>query len=144
MVPNYCQNIYDLIGCTYNMPSSAYTENIFEDCQGDLQEPAGLYVENGTTMTWKQPASLTPGSTIPWQPSIPASSSCTTYSSAQLFGTPTPTVTGQSGSSGSGSGRTIPQSTGTTSGAISISVPTTAIEAVIASFLLGVFLVGIN
>jgi len=142
--PNYCQNIYDLIGCTYNMPSSAYTENIFEDCQGDLQEPAGLYVVNGTTMTWKQPASLTPGSTIPWQPSIPASSSCTTYSSAQLFGTPTPTVTGQSGSSGSGSGRTIPQSTGTTSGAISISVPTTAIEAVIASFLLGVFLVGIN
>lgn len=38
-------------------------------------------------MTWKQPAALVPGSTLPWQPSIPASSSCTTYSSAQLFGT---------------------------------------------------------
>jgi len=126
------------------MPSSAYTENIFEDCQGDLQEPAGLYVENGTTMTWKQPASLTPGSTLPWQPTIPASSSCTTYSSAQLFGTPTATVTGKPGSSGSGSSGSLPLSTGTKSGAISISVPTTAIGAVIASFLFGVFLVGAN
>ena len=89
------------------MPSSAYTENIFEDCEGDLQEPAGLYVVDGVSeywlpksallradsdapsiaMTWKQPAALVPGSTLPWQPSIPASSSCTTYSSAQLFGT---------------------------------------------------------
>lgn len=89
------------------MPSSAYTETIFEDCEGDLQLPAGVYVVDGASeywlqkyallkadsdapsvaTTWKQPASLTPGSTLPWQPSIPASSSCTTYSSAQLFGT---------------------------------------------------------
>jgi hypothetical protein len=149
--PNYCQNIYDLIGCTYNMPSSAYTETVFEDCQGDLQAPPGQYVVNGVTTTWKQPAALDPSSTLPWQPSIPASSSCTTYSSAQLFGTTTAasssaTVTNKSiaGTGSKSSGSSQPSATGAKSGAISISVPTTAIGAAIASFSLGMFLVGFN
>jgi hypothetical protein len=83
--PDYCENIFDLIGCTYNMPSNAYTSTEFLDCEGDLQMPPGQYISDGTTVTWKQPASLSPGTTLPWQPSIPASSSCTTYQSAQLY-----------------------------------------------------------
>jgi hypothetical protein len=84
--PDYCENIFDLIGCDYNMPSSAYTtNNEFVSCEGDLQMPPGQYVTNGQTVTWSQPASLSPSTTLPWQPSIPASSSCTTYSSAQLY-----------------------------------------------------------
>jgi hypothetical protein len=152
--PDYCQNIFDLIGCTYNMPSSAYTETMFEDCEGDLQMPPGQYVgADGHTTTWSQPASLSPGSTLPWQPSIPASSSCTTFSTAQLFGqvstssAATATTTGSSatGSAGSGSkSNSVPSATGSASGARSISVPATALGAILASFSLGVFLVGFN
>jgi hypothetical protein len=84
--PDYCENIFDLIGCDYNMPSSAYTtSDSFTDCQGDLQMPPGEYLSGTETVTWKQPASLSPSTTLPWQPSIPASSSCTTYQSAQLY-----------------------------------------------------------
>jgi len=101
--PDYCENRFDLIGCDYNMPSSAYTTpNEFVDCQGDVQMPPGQYVSNGQTLTWSQPASLSPGSTLPWQPSVPASSSCTTYQSAQLYaaaGTATPSATTTSGGS---------------------------------------------
>jgi hypothetical protein len=82
--PNYCQNIFDLIGCANNMPSDSYTRKDFTDCQGDLQMEPGLYVSNGKTLTYSQPATLT-GGTLPWQPSIPPSSSCTTFTSAQLF-----------------------------------------------------------
>jgi hypothetical protein len=130
--PDYCQNIYDLIGCAYNMPSDSYTRTDFTDCQGDLQMPPGLYVSNGQTMTWSQPASLTPGSTLPWQPSIPASSSCTTYTSAQLYAqetgslSATTTASGQAATSITGSsqhGSTArPTATNTTSGAMINSV----------------------
>ena len=34
------------------MPSSAYTETIFEDCEGDLQEPVGTYVVDGVSEYW--------------------------------------------------------------------------------------------
>jgi len=84
--PDFCENRFDLIGCDYNMPSDAYTTTEFVDCQGDEQMPPGQYVSNGQTLTWSQPASLSPGSTLPWQPSVPASSSCTTYQSAPLRG----------------------------------------------------------
>ena len=38
----YCDNIYDRIGCQYNVPA-AYVDNVFESCAGELQDP---YVAN--------------------------------------------------------------------------------------------------
>jgi hypothetical protein len=117
--PDFCENRFDLIGCDYNMPSDAYTTNEFVDCHGDEQMPPGQYVSNGQTLTWSQPASLSPSSTLPWQPSVPASSSCTTYQSAQLYaaaGTAAPAATTTSGGS-KPTGKTGGSSTTPTAGA---------------------------
>ncbi|KAK4695527.1 hypothetical protein P7C70_g8537, partial [Phenoliferia sp. Uapishka_3] len=81
---NYCQNIYDLIGCNYNMPA-AYTENTFLSCEGDLQDEVATYTSAGATYTWSQPSLLPATSTLPWTPRIPASSNCVTYQSTDLF-----------------------------------------------------------
>jgi len=89
----YCNNVYDLIGCEYNMPAS-YQDGIFESCLGDNQLPVGLYVVNGVTSTYTQPAdSLGAVTTMPYTAAIPASSSCTTYSSAAIYSSqPLPSV----------------------------------------------------
>ncbi|KAL8290084.1 hypothetical protein RQP46_003023 [Phenoliferia psychrophenolica] len=81
---NYCQNRFDLIGCSYNMPA-AYTPDVFESCDGDLQDEVGTYTVSGSTLTWSQPSSLPATSTLPWTPRIPASSNCVTYASSDLF-----------------------------------------------------------
>jgi len=96
--PNYCENRFDLLGCTYNMPA-AYTDNEFTSCEGELQDVVGTYTSAGQTLTWSQPASLPATSTLPWTPRIPASSNCVTYSSAQLYGS----ATGSASTSGSAS-----------------------------------------
>jgi hypothetical protein len=112
--PNYCENVFDLIGCAYNMPA-AYVDNEFTSCEGELQDPAGTYTSGGQTLTWKQPAILPGDSTLPWTPRIPASSNCVTYSSVQLYGgtsTSAPSATGTGGSTAQGSGSTASSSTG--------------------------------
>ncbi|GAA6027410.1 hypothetical protein JCM8097_007841 [Rhodosporidiobolus ruineniae] len=83
--PNYCENKYDLVGCSYNMPG-AYEDGVFLDCDADLQEVVGTYTgTDGKTTTWSQPASLAADYTMPWTPTIPASSNCKTYQSTDLF-----------------------------------------------------------
>jgi hypothetical protein len=83
---NYCQHIYDLIGCAYNAPAS-YADGVFDSCLGDSQDFPGVYTgANGVVSTYSQPPeSLGPISTMPYQPKIPATSSCTNYSSAALY-----------------------------------------------------------
>jgi hypothetical protein len=85
----YCQNIYDRMGCSYNMPNNAQN-GTFEVCDSDLKTPVGIYVTNGATMTYSQPAS---GDVVPpYTPVVPASSNCVTYQSAALYtANPTPT-----------------------------------------------------
>ncbi|GAA5838788.1 hypothetical protein JCM5353_000191 [Sporobolomyces roseus] len=84
---NYCENKFDLLGCAYNMPAS-YEDNVFLDCDSDLQEVVGTYVgSNGATSTWSQPSSLPADSTLPWTPTIPATSNCKTYASTDIFPT---------------------------------------------------------
>jgi len=82
----YCQHIYDLIGCQYNAPA-AYVNDTFESCLGDNQDFPGVYTgTDGIVSTYTQPAeSLGPITTMPYTARIPASSDCTTYSSNQLF-----------------------------------------------------------
>ncbi|PPQ70899.1 hypothetical protein CVT26_014218 [Gymnopilus dilepis] len=105
--PDYCENRYDLVGCSYNMPSAA-KDGEFTECDGDLQEVVGVYTSNGQTLTWSMPDPLT--TTPPYTPVIPSSSNCKTYQSTDLFlAAPTSAggsaaVTGGASASKSGSG----------------------------------------
>ena len=105
---NYCQHIYDRIGCAYNAPNRAQ-DGVFEVCEGENQDFPGIYTSNGQVMTYTQPPeSLGPISTQPYEVRMPASSNCVTYNSADLFAAlGTPTAVASSGSAkatASGSG----------------------------------------
>lgn len=78
---------YCRIGCTYNAPADyASINGTFTSCQGDDQLPVGRYVSDGVTHTYQQPPeSLGPITTIPYTPSIPATSQCSTYTSSKLY-----------------------------------------------------------
>jgi len=62
----YCNNIYDVMGCWWNMPGN-YNSGQFETCDADLYEAPGVY----GTSTWHQGTNPTP----PPHP-VPASSNC--------------------------------------------------------------------
>lgn len=75
--PDYCNNIFDVVGCGDNMPA-AYAPGQFLSCLGDNQEPPN-------------------GGSIP----IPATSSCTTYTSSLLYpNTASTTTSGSASASG--------------------------------------------
>ncbi|KAK9895793.1 hypothetical protein P389DRAFT_160386 [Cystobasidium minutum MCA 4210] len=82
-----CEHRYDRVGCTYNAPADyASINGTFSSCQGEDQLPVGQYISGGRTITWEQPPeSLGEITTIPFTPSIPATSQCSTYSSDQLY-----------------------------------------------------------
>ncbi|KAI0783795.1 hypothetical protein C8Q75DRAFT_422326 [Abortiporus biennis] len=71
MAPAWCQHIYDVMGCQWNMPAN-YAPGTFERCAGDSGQPMGVY----GTSTFFQGQPVTPDA----HP-IPSSSSCTTLSS---------------------------------------------------------------
>lgn len=67
------------------MPA-AYEDNVFLECDADLQDIVGTYTgTDGKTTTWSQPSSLPATSTLPWTPRVPSSSNCRTYTSSDLF-----------------------------------------------------------
>jgi len=120
----FCQHIYDRIGCLYNAPNTAQN-GTFESCQGDNQDYPGIYTDpTGQVQTYTQPPeSLGAISTMPYQPKVPASSNCVTYTSSAIFAAlPTPsTATPASSNSVRSSGTrtssgTGPSNTGSTSG----------------------------
>ncbi|KAL5526326.1 hypothetical protein ACEPAF_8049 [Sanghuangporus sanghuang] len=81
----YCQHTLDRIGCAYNAPNNAQN-GTFEACLGDNQDPPGVYTSDGQVLTYSQPAeSLGEITTIPYTPVVPASSSCTSFASAELY-----------------------------------------------------------
>ncbi|EGF97652.1 uncharacterized protein MELLADRAFT_73714 [Melampsora larici-populina 98AG31] len=119
-----CQHVYDRIGCRYNAPANYPAINgTFQSCKGDNQLPAGIYVDGPTTKTFVQPPeSLGPIATIPYTPVIPATSECTTYTSAALYtDLPAPPIntatlavpTGTSKPSDTNNGNSMPAATGT-------------------------------
>ena len=122
---NYCQHIFDRIGCAYNAPNNA-KNGTFESCQGDNQDFPGVYTDSsGKIQTYSQPPeSLGPIATLPYQPKVPASSNCVTYTSSVLYASlPTatnavPSSSGQSSpirSSSTKTGTTGPSNTGSNS-----------------------------
>jgi hypothetical protein len=84
--PDYCQHIYDRIGCTYNAPNNA-VKGEFTSCDGDNQDFPGIYTDaSGAVQTYTQPPeSLGAIRSMPYQPKVPASSNCVTYTSAALY-----------------------------------------------------------
>lgn len=124
---NFCQHIYDRIGCAYNAPNNAQN-GTFETCDGADQDYPGIYTDSaGNVQTYTQPPeSLGAISSIPYTPKVPASSNCVTYTSSLLYASlPTssvvPSSTGKSSSvhtsSGTKTGTTGPSNTGTSSNA---------------------------
>ena len=117
-----CQHIYDRIGCAYNAPNAA-KNGTFESCEGEDQDPPGVYTSDGKVMTYTQPPeSLGPIKTLPYTPRIPASSKCVTFQSTQLFSASSPTAatTNVVGASSGVSTRSSPTAASKLNGAISL------------------------
>jgi hypothetical protein len=90
--PDFCEHIYDRIGCAYNAPA-AYVDGVFESCEGESQDFPGVYTDAaGVVQTFRQPPeSLGEIQTMPYQPKVPASSNCQTFQSTEIYAAlPTP------------------------------------------------------
>ncbi|KZW00543.1 hypothetical protein EXIGLDRAFT_721314 [Exidia glandulosa HHB12029] len=80
-----CYHKLDRLGCAWNIPT-AMEPNTFLSCLGDDQQPPGVYTSNGQVLTYTQPPeSLGEISTMPYEVSLPATSACTTFKSAEIF-----------------------------------------------------------
>jgi hypothetical protein len=111
---NFCQHIYDRIGCQYNAPAS-YADGEFTSCLGDNQDFPGVYTgADGVVTTYQQPPeALGAISTMPYTARIPASSSCTTYTSAAIYtGLPSVAVTSSAAPTTSAAAATTPAASG--------------------------------
>ncbi|BGO93863.1 hypothetical protein NBRC10512_006127 [Rhodotorula toruloides] len=154
--PFYCENKFDLLGCSYNMPA-AYQDGVFLECDGDLQDVVGTYTgTDGSKTIWSQPSSLPATSTLPWTPRVPASSNCKTYQSTDLFpnsllgyqSTSTSSSTASSatmtgGASASRSGASGAGATGTSANAAAQTSKTSNANEVVVSGAFGAFLAGL-
>ncbi|KAK0200065.1 hypothetical protein DFS33DRAFT_1388366 [Desarmillaria ectypa] len=67
MAPTWCEHIYDVLGCQWNMPAN-YSAGTFEDCEGDSGQPMGVYGAS----TFFQGQAVTPAAHA-----APSSSLCT-------------------------------------------------------------------
>ncbi|RDB28045.1 hypothetical protein Hypma_002193 [Hypsizygus marmoreus] len=100
MAPTWCQHIYDVMGCAWNMPAN-YDAGVFENCKGDSGEPMGIY--GASTFHQGEP-------TTPSAHPAPSSSSCASLSTIGngLVATGTTTSAGPSAtSSGTSAGPTL-------------------------------------
>ncbi|KAH8087163.1 hypothetical protein BXZ70DRAFT_955822 [Cristinia sonorae] len=109
MAPKWCEHIYDVMGCAWNMPAN-YNAGTFERCAADSGEPMGIYGAS----TFHQGDPVTPAA----HPA-PSSSQCTTLTSIgnglAVSGAPTSTSTSASttpvsSSSSSSGGSSSPSS----------------------------------
>ncbi|KAH9481045.1 hypothetical protein JR316_0005564 [Psilocybe cubensis] len=102
---NYCEHIFDRIGCKYNAPNEA-RNGTFEACEGENQDFPGIYTgADGVTSTYTQPPeSLGPITTVTYEPRIPKSSNCVQFESKSIYtGLPTASVAAPSSSATSSS-----------------------------------------
>jgi len=115
---NFCQHIYDRIGCAFNAPNNAQN-GPFESCQAENADFPGVFTSNGVVMTYTQPPeSLGPITSVPFVARVPSSSNCVTLNSASVFaGLPTASTSSSASSSTTGS------ATGTKSGSGATGTP---------------------
>jgi hypothetical protein len=112
---NFCQHIYDRIGCAYNAPNAAQN-GTFESCLGDTQDFPGVYTDSaGATHTYTQPPeSLGAIPPLTWTARVPKSSSCTQFQSAQVFSALAGVQASETGLAGAPTGTgTVKGTTGT-------------------------------
>jgi hypothetical protein len=126
--PMYCQHVYDIQGCMWNMPGNY--SNGFDNCLADDVIPMGLYPQpDGSTSTYVNGAAPTPAAQNP-----AATSSCTTYASSAIYtGAPAPTgvtstrtATPTATATGTLATTSSPRST-STSGAVNLGVAPMAV-----------------
>ncbi|WFD26958.1 hypothetical protein MNAN1_001947 [Malassezia nana] len=86
MAWNYCKNIYDELGCNFNMPTGPDDGNDFESCEGDDAQIVGVYTSNGQVSTFFQ-SQTKQGQPVPPPKPPPAVSQCTPFASSKLEGT---------------------------------------------------------
>ncbi|KZV67290.1 hypothetical protein PENSPDRAFT_654220 [Peniophora sp. CONT] len=130
--PGYCQHTLDRIGLLYNCPSkyttpASFPAGEFEICDSDLMTVPGIYVDaSGATQSYAQPPeSLGEITSIPYTPTVVASSNCQTFASSALF-TELAAATGATSSasasgSAAASGSTNPSASGSASASRSAS-----------------------
>ncbi|KZT63549.1 hypothetical protein DAEQUDRAFT_770517 [Daedalea quercina L-15889] len=131
-----CNNVYDEVGITYNCPNSAQ-KGVYEVCDGDSMTPIGQYVSNGVTTTWTQPWSGT--WTVPYTPTVPASSNCRTYASTDLYKADvTPTASGSGSAAGASatgkSGASNSSKSGSSAGASATGSSSSASHVIVSGF----------
>ncbi|GAA5840679.1 hypothetical protein JCM9279_007401 [Rhodotorula babjevae] len=111
----FCENRYDRMGCSYNMPAS-YVDKEFSVCDSELQDVVGVYTgSDGKTSTYSQPPEGT-APNPPYDPRVPKSSNCQTYASTDLFEAVSTSAASSSSATGSASGASM---TGGASGSTS-------------------------
>lgn len=80
----YCINIYDELGCDFNMPTND-KDGVFESCEGDDAQIVGVYTENGIVSTFFE-SQTSLGIQPPPPKPAPAVSKCSRFPSAALGG----------------------------------------------------------
>ncbi|KAK0458245.1 uncharacterized protein EV420DRAFT_1544456 [Desarmillaria tabescens] len=116
MAPTWCQHIYDVLGCQWNMPAN-YSAGTFEDCEGDSGQPMGVY----GTSTFFQGQAATPAA----HPA-PSSSLCTAVNTIGVASSTSSASVTQTGSSSETAGRA--SSTGTSAGVSGTSTANSAVH----------------
>jgi hypothetical protein len=113
---NYCQYVYDHIGCAYNAPNAAQNK-VFEVCAAENGDFPGIYTSNGVVQTYTQPPeSLGPITAQPYSVRVPSSSNCQTFSSSALFAS-LPTLSATTSSTSASSTRSTGRSATSTGAA---------------------------
>ncbi|KOS14650.1 hypothetical protein Malapachy_08004 [Malassezia pachydermatis] len=83
MAKAYCKNIYDELGCNFNMPTGPDNLGVFESCEGQDADIVGVYTNNGVVSTFFQ-TQTSQGVSVPPPKKPPAVSKCSNFPSAAL------------------------------------------------------------
>ena len=80
----YCNNVYDEMGCSFNMPSKDESPGTFESCESDNADIVGLYTSIGVVSTFHQSETTMGPAPKPKPP--PKESKCSGFDSKRIHG----------------------------------------------------------
>lgn len=82
---SYCNNIYDELGCSFNMPTKPLNLGTFESCESDDAQIVGVYTTMGYVSTFSQGQTST-GAPVPDPKPAPRESRCRKFASNMMHG----------------------------------------------------------
>lgn len=82
---SYCNNVYDELGCSFNMPAQPVDLGTFESCESDNAQIVGVYTTMGHVSTFNQGQTST-GAPIPDPKPAPRESRCRKFASNMMHG----------------------------------------------------------